>query len=73
VDQWWVWSGNSVTVYSDPAGAGRPDPSTAVTLGASEKGENSGPAVFDAGTPVDAQVSDSLVESGSDVVEASQP
>jgi hypothetical protein len=34
VDQWWTWNGDQVTIAFDKSGDGRPDPDTAVVLGA---------------------------------------
>jgi hypothetical protein len=34
VDQWWTWNGDKVTIAIDRTGDGKPDPDTAIVLGA---------------------------------------
>jgi hypothetical protein len=34
VDQWWTWNGDKVTIAVDSTGDGKPDPASAIVLGA---------------------------------------
>jgi hypothetical protein len=36
IDQWWAWNGDKVTIAVDRSGDGKPDPGSAITLGADE-------------------------------------
>jgi len=39
IDQWWTWSGDSVTIVTDRNGDGQPDPGSAVVLGGNNRSD----------------------------------
>jgi hypothetical protein len=51
VDQWWTWNGDQVTIAVDKTGEGKPDPSTAVVLGADGNPVTAPPAGSSAPAP----------------------
>jgi hypothetical protein len=54
IDQWWTWSGDTVTIATDRNGDGHPDPESVIVLGGGTRSESSASAVRgDGGAPSD--------------------
>jgi hypothetical protein len=62
VDEWWTWSGNTVSIARDSNGDGKPDPGSSITLGGGEDGGTPS-AAGDSSAPRPAPIASSATSS----------
>jgi hypothetical protein len=65
IDQWWTWNGDKVTIAIDRTGDGKPDPETAIVLGADNSIQTPPPAPDSAVAPASAVPTSAAASSGS--------
>jgi hypothetical protein len=73
VDQWWTWNGDKVTIAIDRTGDGKPDPDTAIVLGADNSIQTPPAAPESPAVPASAAPASAAPSSGIPVASGTAP